>query len=129
MSNQARANNIADLDSFLMVNPKDEPREMIVDFLTLETGMVNLNLRPFLIGKYPVTNEQYFRFIKATGYRPDDPSEYSYDLFLEHWEEKGYPPSDKRFHPVTFVSHDDALAYAKYVKGRLRPTPNGCLRP
>lgn len=97
---------------------------MIFNFKMLKTGFVNINLKPFLIGKYPVTNEHCFRFIRATGYRPDDPSEYSYDLFREHWEKKGCLPSDKRFHPVTFVSHDDALADAKYVKGRLPTYPD-----
>jgi hypothetical protein len=61
----------------------------------------------FEIGKYPVTNVQYKRFVEATGRRPP-----------AHWE--GYDmPAGKALHPAVFVSWEDADAYAKWVSRRL----------
>lgn len=62
---------------------------------------------------YPVTNEKFSAFIKATGYRPKDSTN-----FLKHWN-AGVFPEEKRNHPVVYVSLDDARAYAAWANKRL----------
>lgn len=67
----------------------------------------------FLIDKYPVTNEEYLRFIRAARYIPPDTSNY-----LKHWE-KGIPVSGQERYPVVWVSLEDARAYARWAGKRL----------
>jgi gamma-glutamyl hercynylcysteine S-oxide synthase len=73
--------------------------------------MVHVN--PFWIDKYPVTNAEYKKFLDATHYHPGD------DLnFLHDWQNGTYPEgwADK---PVTWVSREDANAYAAWAGKRL----------
>jgi formylglycine-generating enzyme required for sulfatase activity len=67
----------------------------------------------FFMDEFPVTNEDFTRFLKATRYRPKDAAN-----FLKHWS-KGRPPAGKERHPVVYVSIDDARAYAKWAGKRL----------
>ncbi|MRR23040.1 hypothetical protein EG830_08675, partial [bacterium] len=67
----------------------------------------------FLIDKYPVTNEEYLRFIRASRYIPADTSNY-----LRHWE-RGLPVSGQERYPVVWVSLEDARAYARWAGKRL----------
>ncbi len=108
-----------EIERFIQVHPTPWEREVIVSFRTLEIACVLIQLKPFSIGKYPVTNQQYYRFLNATGYGPHDQFGYSHEMFLAHWGKQRHPPADRRLHPVTFVSFDDALAYAQYMQGRL----------
>ena len=72
-------------------------------------GPRNVKIKNLFVDKYPVTNEQYSFFLKKTGYQPKDSQR-----FLEH------QPNKKIFNlPVVFVSQNDAVAYAKWVGGRL----------
>jgi formylglycine-generating enzyme required for sulfatase activity len=67
----------------------------------------------FYIDKYPVTNAEFQVFLKASQYHPTD------DLnFLRDWKDGSYPEgwADK---PVTWVSLEDARAYAKWAGKRL----------
>ena len=70
-------------------------------------------MKSFHIDKYPVTNAQYKEFIAATGYRPKDDHNFLRDWIAEHrdkgWEKK----------PVTWVSIEDARAYAAWAGKRL----------
>ena len=74
----------------------------------------------FYIDRYPVTNEEYKRFIDATGYPVP-----CYDV--EWVQTKGYnwnpeertPPEGKEKHPVVLVSWEDALAYVAWAGKRL----------
>ncbi len=75
----------------------------------------NVFLDPFYIDRYPVTNEQFEKFLDVTGYRPDDADAHR---FLAHWRH-GTCPSGLRQHPVVFVSRADALAYCKWAGKRL----------
>ncbi len=67
----------------------------------------------FYMDKYPVTNAQYLAFIRATKYHPAD--DYN---FLKDWVNGSYPQGwdDK---PVTWVSLEDARAYATWAGKRL----------
>ncbi|MEI8191937.1 MAG: SUMF1/EgtB/PvdO family nonheme iron enzyme [candidate division NC10 bacterium] len=107
------------LDAFVRGDPAPFRRVIILDFATMETGDANITLEPFSIGKYPVTNVQFARFVREAGYTPADPIAYSHDLFLAHWAGEGSPPAELLLHPVTFVSCEDAQAYAGWAGGRL----------
>jgi formylglycine-generating enzyme required for sulfatase activity len=72
-----------------------------------------MDMKSFWIDKYPVTNEQFKKFIDATKYHPKD------DLdFLKDWQNGAYAEGagDK---PVTWVSLEDARAYAAWAGKRL----------
>jgi formylglycine-generating enzyme required for sulfatase activity len=72
-----------------------------------------MHLGAFYIDKHPVTNAEFQNFLKAAKYHPAD------DLnFLRDWKDGNYPEGwdDK---PVTWVSLEDARAYAKWAGKRL----------
>jgi gamma-glutamyl hercynylcysteine S-oxide synthase len=72
-----------------------------------------MQVKSFWIDKYPVTNAQFKKFLDATHYRPQD------DLnFLRDWKDGTFPPGwDNK--PVTWVSLEDARAYAAWAGKRL----------
>ncbi len=72
-----------------------------------------VHLRPFALGRYPVTNDQYAAFLAVTDYRPHDAHN-----FLRHWAD-GRPPAGRGNHPVVWVSPHDAEAYARWAGCRL----------
>lgn len=67
-----------------------------------------VEVKPFLIDKFEVTNLQYKRFIENTT------SHQSPDL----WTGTNFP-SGEAFHPVVGVSWNDAVAYCKWMGKRL----------
>ncbi len=70
-------------------------------------------VRSFYMDKYPVTNREFKKFLDATRYRPKD------DLnFLRDWEGGVYPQGWAN-KPVTWVSLEDARAYAEWAGKRL----------
>ncbi len=72
-----------------------------------------MQVAPFFIDKYPVTNAQFKQFIDATNYAPKDTMN-----FLRDWKNGTYPVGwDNR--PVTWVSLEDARAYAQWAGKRL----------
>lgn len=72
-----------------------------------------IHINSFWIDTYPVTNAQFKKFLDSTHYRPQD------DLnFLHDWQNGVYPKGwDNR--PVTWVSLEDARAYAAWAGKRL----------
>jgi len=72
-----------------------------------------VTLQPYLLGRFPVTNEQYAVFVHETGYRPSDPHN-----FLRHWID-GRPPVALARHPVVWVSPADAEAFTRWAGLRL----------
>jgi gamma-glutamyl hercynylcysteine S-oxide synthase len=72
-----------------------------------------LHIDSFWIDRYPVTNAEFKKFLDATHYHPKD------DLnFLRDWQNGTYPSGwDRR--PVTWVSLEDARAYAAWSGKRL----------
>lgn len=73
-----------------------------------ETPQHSLVLPAFRIGKFPVTNEQYERFVSQTG-RLVAPE--------MGWEGQK-PPADKLAHPATGLSWYDALAYCRWLSSQ-----------
>jgi gamma-glutamyl hercynylcysteine S-oxide synthase len=72
-----------------------------------------MHIETFFIDKYPVTNAEFKKFVDATHYRPADDHN-----FLKDWSNGSYPAGwDKK--PVTWVSIEDARAYARWAGKRL----------
>ena len=72
-----------------------------------------IDIDTFFIDEYPVTNADFGKFLKSTGYRPDDDHN-----FLRDWK-GGEVPSGWGQRPVTWVSLEDARAYARWAGKRL----------
>ena len=74
---------------------------------TVNAPTVLVELPGFFIDKYEVTNDQYKRFVDATGHRAP-----------AHWHRGKLPKGTGAF-PVVNVSYKDAQAYARWAKKRL----------
>jgi formylglycine-generating enzyme required for sulfatase activity len=73
----------------------------------------SVSVSAFYIDKYPVTNAQFRNFLGATSYKPKDSLN-----FLRDWKGGSYPQGwDNK--PVTWVSLQDARAYAAWAGKRL----------
>ena len=72
-----------------------------------------LVMHPFFLDRYSVTNAQFKRFLDATHYAPADAHN-----FLRHWDGASPRPGDEH-RPVTWVSIEDARAYASWAGKRL----------
>jgi gamma-glutamyl hercynylcysteine S-oxide synthase len=84
-------------------------------------------MKPFLIDRTEVTNEEFRRFLADTHYVPHDPTN-----FLRHWAKpaaeaerpwKWEIPAGGGRHPVVWVDLDDARAYAAWAEKRLPTEP------
>lgn len=72
-----------------------------------------MEIKPFYIDKFPVTNAEFKQFLDATHYAPRDRLN-----FLRNWKDGNYPQGwDRR--PVTWVSLEDARAYTQWAGKRL----------
>ena len=72
-----------------------------------ERPLHRLDLDAFSIGRIPVTNAEYLKFVMATGYGPPG-----------HWL-NGAPTPGTETHPVTYVSWPDAMAFCTWAGVRL----------
>ena len=72
-----------------------------------------LHIPEFWIDRYPVTNAEFKKFIEETHYHPADDHN-----FLKDWKDGTFPDGWAR-KPVTWVSLEDARAYAKWAGKRL----------
>jgi formylglycine-generating enzyme required for sulfatase activity len=72
-----------------------------------------MQIRAFHIDRYPVTNAQFKRFLDDSRYEPRDAHN-----FLRDWVD-GAPPQGWDAKPVTWVSIEDARAYALWAGKRL----------
>jgi gamma-glutamyl hercynylcysteine S-oxide synthase len=72
-----------------------------------------MQVAPFYIDKYPVTNAQFKQFLDAMHYSPKDAGN-----FLRDWKNGTFPAGWEN-RPVTWVSIEDARAYAQWAGKRL----------
>jgi formylglycine-generating enzyme required for sulfatase activity len=72
-----------------------------------------IDIKSFYIDKYPVTNAQFKQFLAASRYKPKDSQN-----FLKDWK-GGTFAAGWATKPVTWVSLEDARAYAKWAGKRL----------
>jgi formylglycine-generating enzyme required for sulfatase activity len=72
-----------------------------------------IHIASFYIDKYPVTNAQFKSFLDATHYHPADDQHFLFD-----WKDGIYPDGWAN-KPVTWVSLEDARAYAQWAGKRL----------
>lgn len=76
-------------------------------------------LDSFAIGRYPITNAEYFEFIKDTNHRLPLPNGYGYEE-EDVWNRvTGQYRDDMADYPVVFVSWYDACYYCDWAGGRL----------
>ncbi len=72
-----------------------------------------IKMNRFYIDQYSVSNAQFKAFLTAAGYHPKDDFN-----FLKHWRNGTYPEGWAN-KPVTWVSLEDARAYAAWAGKRL----------
>ncbi len=72
-----------------------------------------MHLKPLYIDRYPVTNSEFKAFVDATRYHPKDGHN-----FLRDWKNGTYPEG-WQLKPVTWISLEDARAYAQWAGKRL----------
>jgi len=72
-----------------------------------------MHLPAFYMDTYPVTNADFEKFLNATHYHPKDDHN-----FLRDWKNGAYPTGAGN-KPVTWVSLEDAQAYARWAGKRL----------
>lgn len=72
-----------------------------------------IHIKPFYIDRFPVTNADFKKFLNATSYHPQDDAN-----FLKDWKNGIYPDGAGK-KPVTWVSIEDARAYAAWAGKRL----------
>jgi formylglycine-generating enzyme required for sulfatase activity len=72
-----------------------------------------LPIKSFHIDRYPVSNADFKKFVDATSYRPKDDHN-----FLRDWKNGTYPAGWAN-KPVTWISLEDARAYAAWAGKRL----------
>ena len=91
-----------------------------------ERPVHRVRVREFFIGRFPVTNDAYARFIRATGHpapgvrglplvaRGEREALFGEFAAPYVWH-NNEPPAGHGNHPVVLVTHDDAIAYCGWL--------------
>jgi len=85
------------------------------------TPQHTVSLPAYYVGRSPVTNAQYARFVSQTGYKVPrgNPKERPW-VKPYNWDKKRErPPAGTKDHPVVLVSWEDAVAYCQWAALRL----------
>jgi formylglycine-generating enzyme required for sulfatase activity len=85
-----------------------------------ETPQHEVTLPAYYVARYPVTHAQYAAFVREMGHEPPR-------AFIEaerpyEWREGNYP-SQRANQPVVLATCHDALAYCRWLTGKLRAWP------
>lgn len=84
----------------------------------------------FSLSVHAITHQQYAAFVRATGHRPpavsplplvvaEDQEQAFRDLAAPYVWRDGEPPRERLTHPVTLVTHADALAFCAWLSSTL----------
>ena len=102
-----------------------------------ERPVHRVHVSEFFIGRFPVTQEEYARFVRAAGYPPPqigslpaiargEREQTFRDLSAPYlWQEQD-PPGGRGSHPVVLVRYHDAMEYCRWLStslGRLVRLP------
>jgi hypothetical protein len=82
-----------------------------------------VQIKSFYMDRYPVTKAAFKAFLDAAKYRPSDDHN-----FLKDWKNGSFPDGWAN-KPVTWVSLEDARAYARWAGKRLPHDGSGNTRP
>lgn len=95
----------------------DRANKLNIEYLTLR----EVTVAAYLIDRYPVTNQDYTRFVEDTGaYAPGPPWANVYGLAPLAWNPQTLlPPAGLEDYPVVYVSYYDAVAYCEWAGKRL----------
>ncbi|MDO9512521.1 MAG: SUMF1/EgtB/PvdO family nonheme iron enzyme [Bacteroidales bacterium] len=74
---------------------------------------IRLEINDLWVDTHPVSNAQFYHFLKHSGYNPSDTTN-----FLKHWTHKR-PQPHQMDKAVVFISLEDALAYCEWAGKRL----------
>ena len=98
-----------------------------------ERPVHRVHVSEFLIGRFPVTQDEYAKFVRATGHPPpairDVPlvaaggreAQFK-ELSAPYVWSDGEPPPGRGAHPIALVRYDDAQAYCAWLSGTLAQT-------
>lgn len=85
----------------------------------------------FFVGRFPVTNDEYARFVAETGYPPPrigalpliaggEREVLFRELAAPYVWDDSTPPPGRGSHPVVLIGYDDAVAYCTWLTARLQ---------
>jgi formylglycine-generating enzyme required for sulfatase activity len=98
---------------FYRVAGQEPPAQPSRDLHKIVRFEREVSLAPYAIDRVLVTNSQYAEFLKQTGYRPREGTN-----FLKHWRDGRVPPGLED-QPVVYVDLEDARTYARWAGKRL----------
>jgi formylglycine-generating enzyme required for sulfatase activity len=95
-----------------------------------ERPVHRVHVSEFFIGRFPVTHDEYARFIRATGYPPPalrvlpliaggGREALFSQLAAPYVWQNGEPPAGRGSHPVVLIGYDDANAYCQWLSDTL----------
>ena len=117
------------LDPELVRVPGGAFRMGAIDGHENERPIHTVSIDPFRIAPRPVTNAEYGRFVRATGYlaprlrqvplivRPDQAEEFIFLASRLAWTDDA-PPAGTEDCPVALASFDDARAYCRWLAAK-----------
>ncbi|MDX2222605.1 MAG: formylglycine-generating enzyme family protein [Rhodospirillaceae bacterium] len=112
---------------FAMGSPPGSPEMDLVGRGRAESGLMTIVIeRAFALGKVEVTRAEYAVFVQAAAYAPDIPfcriwdkaNQRFSDVPGRTWRDNGLTTPATDAHPVTCVSWDDAVAYARWLSAQ-----------
>jgi formylglycine-generating enzyme len=91
-----------------------------------ERPVRQVHVSEFYVGRFPVTHEEYARFVRETGYPPpavralpaiavDGRDIVFRELAARYEWVDNHPPAGHATHPVVLVRFDDAIAYCRWL--------------
>jgi formylglycine-generating enzyme required for sulfatase activity len=92
-----------------------------------------VHVSEFFIGRFPVTQDEYARFVRATAHPPpairrlplvtaDGYEALFHELAAPYVWNGGAPPAGHGSHPVVLITYDDAAEYCRWLSGALDRT-------